>query len=104
MNNAPPGWTITVTPTKLTSTATHWPRVTFSPSNGKDNAVTSKGARKLTAVASASGMYCKAVVNSKLVPSRHSARKACSPGRRVRNTRNPDCGRKIAIISRVCTR
>ncbi|MNJ54732.1 hypothetical protein D3C77_501880 [compost metagenome] len=95
---------ITVTPTKLTSTATHCPRVTFSPSSGSDSAVTSKGARKFTAVASASGMNCNAVVNNRLVPSRHNARNACSPGRRVRNTRNPDCGRKIAIISKVCTR
>ncbi|MNY56121.1 hypothetical protein D3C86_1921660 [compost metagenome] len=58
----------------------------------------------MTAVASASGMYCKAVVNNRLVPSRHSARKVCSPGLRVRSTRRPDCGRKITIISRVCTR
>ncbi len=43
------------TPMKPVSTASHWPRLTFSFSSGTDNAVTSSGARKFTAVASAKG-------------------------------------------------
>ncbi|MNM74973.1 hypothetical protein D3C81_867400 [compost metagenome] len=91
------------TPTKPRETANHCPRLTRSPSSGTDSAVTSKGVRKLTAVASASGMYCSPVTKKKLVPSRHKARMVCSRGLRVRNTRKPDCGRKIPAISRVCT-
>ncbi|MNP80648.1 hypothetical protein D3C76_1788060 [compost metagenome] len=73
-------------------------------SSGADSAVTSTGARKLTEVASASGRYCKPVVNNRLVLSRLRARKVCSTGRRVRNTLRPDLGRKMPAISRVCTR
>ncbi|MNE90370.1 hypothetical protein D3C80_1878740 [compost metagenome] len=91
------------TPINPQITASHWPRVTFSPSNGTDSAVTSTGARKFTDVASASGMYISPVVKNRLVPSRHKARISCSNGRLVRSTRSPDCGRKIPAISKVCT-
>ncbi|MNE48376.1 hypothetical protein D3C80_1428350 [compost metagenome] len=91
------------TPPNPQITASHCPRVTRSPSSGTDNAVTSTGARKLTAVASASGIYSNPVVNSRLVPSKHNARSNCRSGRRVRRTRNPDCGRKIPAISKVWT-
>ena len=91
------------TPLKPKITANHCPRVTRSLSNGTDNAVTSTGARKLTEVASASGMYINPVVKNRLVPSRHNARTNCSNGRLVRNTRNPDCGRNIPAINKVCT-
>ncbi|MNE96475.1 hypothetical protein D3C80_1946790 [compost metagenome] len=91
------------TPMKPKITAIHWPRVTCSPSNGTDNAVTSTGARKLTAVASASGIYNSAVVKNRLVPSRHNARANCHNGRLVRSTRSPERGRKIPAINNVCT-
>ncbi|MNE83762.1 hypothetical protein D3C76_678800 [compost metagenome] len=89
------------TPLKPKITANHCPRVTRSPSSGTDNAVTSTGARKLTDVASASGMYISPVVKNRLVPSRHNARINCSNGRLVRSTRSPDCGRKIPAINKV---
>ncbi|MCY1180056.1 hypothetical protein D9M71_439530 [compost metagenome] len=89
------------TPLKPKITASHCPRVTRSPSSGTDSAVTNTGARKLTDVASASGMYISPVVKNRLVPSRHSARITCSNGRLVRSTRNPDCGRKIPAINKV---
>ncbi|MNI62265.1 hypothetical protein D3C73_1175750 [compost metagenome] len=89
---------------KPSTTATHCPGVTRSLSSGADSAVTSTGARKLTEVASASGRYCKPVVNSRLVLSRLRARNVCSTGRRVRSTFRPDLGRNMPAISSVCTR
>ncbi|MCY1464992.1 hypothetical protein D9M71_830820 [compost metagenome] len=62
------------TPLNPKSTASHCPRVTRSPNSGTDSAVTSTGARKLTEVASASGMYINPVVKNRLVPNRHNAR------------------------------
>ncbi|GAB0059468.1 hypothetical protein IBA8401_04920 [Pseudomonas syringae] len=93
-----------ITPTNPTTTAIHCPRVTRSCNSGTDNAVTSNGARKLTAVASACGMNIRLLVNSRLVPSKARARKTCRPGRLVRNTRNPADGMKMQAINSVCTR
>ncbi|MNH29884.1 hypothetical protein D3C79_901390 [compost metagenome] len=104
VNIAPPGCTTTSTPIKPITTATHCPTVTRSLSSGADKAVTSTGARKLTAVASASGRYCRPVVNNRLVLNRLRARRVCNSGRRVRSTLRPDLGRKIPAISKVCTR
>ncbi|MNN03529.1 hypothetical protein D3C81_1162200 [compost metagenome] len=103
VNIAPPGCTTTSTPMKPITTATHCPTVTRSFSNGADSAVTSTGARKLTAVASASGRYCRPVVNSRLVLNRLRARNVCNSGRRVRSTLRPALGRKMPAISSVCT-
>ncbi|MNL53603.1 hypothetical protein D3C87_1768660 [compost metagenome] len=89
------------TPINPQITAIHWPRLTRSPNSGTDSAVTRTGARKLTAVASANGMYCRPVVKNKLVPSRHNALSNCSNGRLVRRTLSPDCGRKIPAINKV---
>lgn len=93
-----------ITPTNPTTTAIHCPRVTRSCSSGTDNAVTSSGARKLTAVASACGMNIRLLVNNRLVPSKASARSACKPGRLVRSTRKPADGMKMQAMSNVCTR
>ncbi|MNN21301.1 hypothetical protein D3C81_1346180 [compost metagenome] len=101
VNNSPPGCTITTTPTNPVNTESHWPVLTRSPNKGTDKAVTISGARKLTAVASANGMYCRPLMNSRLVPSKLLARNACSQGLRVCNTLKPERGRKIPIISTV---
>ncbi|MNQ69406.1 hypothetical protein D3C85_839990 [compost metagenome] len=104
MNSALPGRTISSTPPNPTSTATHWARDTRSFSNGTESAVTSRGARKITEVASASGICRSPVVNSRLTPTRHSARATCKRGRLVRSTRMPSRGSRKPAISKVCTK
>lgn len=92
------------TPMKPTETANHCPRVTLSPSSNADSAVTINGARKLTAVAAARGIYLRLAVNSSVVASRHKARNNCNPGRLVRMMRNPLRGMNTPAISSVCIR
>ena len=81
---------ITTTPINPQLTAIHCPRVTFSPSNGPDRAATNNGAKKLTAVFSANGMYSSPKVKNSPDPSKQIARYTCSNGRLLRSTRSPD--------------
>ena len=89
------------TPSRPNPTAIHWLGLIRSPSSAEAT-VTSTGVRKITAVASASGMKCRPLMNSRLTLTRLNPRSSCGQGRKVRNTRCPMRGTNSAVISTVC--
>ena len=76
VNNADPGRTMISTPSRPNPTAIHWLGLIRSPSSAEAT-VTSTGVRKITAVASASGMKCRPLMNSRLTLTGLNPRSSC---------------------------
>ena len=95
-----PGRRIISTPRKPTAIAERRRQPTGSPSAQGDIRVTSRGAEKTSAVASASGIRLIAPIPARVPPARNRERRMCIAGRPVLTSRIVVGARKIGTVSR----